>query len=355
MSRSCDGDAFSVSARLGDARRVRRSGRCGRGSSRRGPEQRSLRRRCRSGAPRATTWRSTSRSRRRPRGHVLVVDVGDVDDRGYWGEVLTTGAESRGLVGLVIDGGVRDIGGIAAHGFPVFSACGRAPRGNEAASRHGRVCRRWSAVSLVATRRLGGGRRRRGDGRARGLHVEAVLDAGRAGAEGIGHVRGAPRRLDHGRAARSGREACRGRGSLSGRGSSRSSRVERPGSRAGVRRGPRTPRRRRAGPCGSGSSGWHFRCAATGPPGAHSSRAGWICRLLFVDVEPGGEYRAVGQSARERSLVDDGPPRGVDEHSVAAEKLELPAPDHVAGLVGERYVEAHDVRRGFIRSSRSAT
>jgi 4-hydroxy-4-methyl-2-oxoglutarate aldolase len=53
---------------------------------------------------------------------VLVVDVGDVAERGYWGEVLTTGAESRGLAGLVIDGGVRDIDAIAAHGFPVFSA-----------------------------------------------------------------------------------------------------------------------------------------------------------------------------------------------------------------------------------------
>jgi len=53
---------------------------------------------------------------------VLVVDVGDVAERGYWGEVLTTGAESRGLAGLVIDGGVRDVDAIAAHGFPVFSA-----------------------------------------------------------------------------------------------------------------------------------------------------------------------------------------------------------------------------------------
>jgi 4-hydroxy-4-methyl-2-oxoglutarate aldolase len=57
-----------------------------------------------------------------PAGHVLVVDVGDVNDRGYWGEVLTTGAESRGIAGLVIDGGVRDIEAIQAHGFPVFSA-----------------------------------------------------------------------------------------------------------------------------------------------------------------------------------------------------------------------------------------
>jgi 4-hydroxy-4-methyl-2-oxoglutarate aldolase len=56
-----------------------------------------------------------------PGGSALVVDVGDVTERGYWGEVLTTGAEARGLAGLVIDGGVRDVEQIAAHGFPVFS------------------------------------------------------------------------------------------------------------------------------------------------------------------------------------------------------------------------------------------
>lgn len=59
---------------------------------------------------------------RAPAGSVLVVDVGDVPDRGYWGEVLTTGAEARGLAGLVIDGGVRDTAALAEHGFPVFSA-----------------------------------------------------------------------------------------------------------------------------------------------------------------------------------------------------------------------------------------
>ena len=57
-----------------------------------------------------------------PRGSVLVVDVGQVIDRGYWGEVLTTAAESAGLAGLVLDGGVRDVAALEAHGFPVFSA-----------------------------------------------------------------------------------------------------------------------------------------------------------------------------------------------------------------------------------------
>jgi len=56
-----------------------------------------------------------------PPGSVLVVST-DPPERGYWGEVLTTGAEARGIRGLVIDGGVRDVAALEAHGFPVFSA-----------------------------------------------------------------------------------------------------------------------------------------------------------------------------------------------------------------------------------------
>ena len=56
-----------------------------------------------------------------PPGSVLAVDVGDEDEFGYWGEVLTTAAQARGLAGLVIDGGVRDTAALEAHRFPVFS------------------------------------------------------------------------------------------------------------------------------------------------------------------------------------------------------------------------------------------
>jgi 4-hydroxy-4-methyl-2-oxoglutarate aldolase len=56
-----------------------------------------------------------------PPGSVLVVDASHEPERGYWGEVLTTAAEARGLVGLVIDGCVRDVAALEAHGFPVFS------------------------------------------------------------------------------------------------------------------------------------------------------------------------------------------------------------------------------------------
>ncbi len=55
-------------------------------------------------------------------GSVLVIDVGDEPELGYWGEVLTTAAETAGIAGMVIDGCVRDVDALAAHGFPVFSA-----------------------------------------------------------------------------------------------------------------------------------------------------------------------------------------------------------------------------------------
>jgi 4-hydroxy-4-methyl-2-oxoglutarate aldolase len=57
-----------------------------------------------------------------PAGSVLVADASRPPERGYWGEVLTTGAEARGLAGLIIDGGVRDVAAIEAHQFPIFSS-----------------------------------------------------------------------------------------------------------------------------------------------------------------------------------------------------------------------------------------
>src|SRR4051794_13795245 len=58
---------------------------------------------------------------RAPSPSVLVVDVGEEPERGYWGEVLTTAAATRGVAGLVINGGVRDVAALQAHAFPVFS------------------------------------------------------------------------------------------------------------------------------------------------------------------------------------------------------------------------------------------
>jgi 4-hydroxy-4-methyl-2-oxoglutarate aldolase len=58
---------------------------------------------------------------RAPAGSILVADMGGERDYGYWGEVLTTGAEARGIAGLVIDACVRDCDALRDHGFPVFS------------------------------------------------------------------------------------------------------------------------------------------------------------------------------------------------------------------------------------------
>jgi len=55
-----------------------------------------------------------------PKGSVLVVDAGG-DAGGYWGGILTEAALARGLAGLVMDGGVRDVASIRALGFPVWS------------------------------------------------------------------------------------------------------------------------------------------------------------------------------------------------------------------------------------------
>lgn len=56
-----------------------------------------------------------------PAGSVLAVSVPGDLQRGYWGEVLTVAAISAGLVGLVIDGTVRDIDAIERRHFPVFA------------------------------------------------------------------------------------------------------------------------------------------------------------------------------------------------------------------------------------------
>lgn len=61
-------------------------------------------------------------------GDVLVVDCeGDVSGGAILGEIMARECVRRGFVGLVVDGAVRDIDGIAALGFPVH-AMGVTPR-----------------------------------------------------------------------------------------------------------------------------------------------------------------------------------------------------------------------------------
>ncbi len=54
-------------------------------------------------------------------GDVIVADVGECLEAGHWGEITTVAAQARGIVGLVINGGVRDVGPIRRRGFPVFA------------------------------------------------------------------------------------------------------------------------------------------------------------------------------------------------------------------------------------------
>ena len=56
-----------------------------------------------------------------PAGSVLCVEVEGQQELGWWGEVLTTGAQARGLAGLVIDACVRDVDALERLRFPVFS------------------------------------------------------------------------------------------------------------------------------------------------------------------------------------------------------------------------------------------
>jgi 4-hydroxy-4-methyl-2-oxoglutarate aldolase len=54
-------------------------------------------------------------------GDVLIASCSGYYEAGYWGDLMTLGAKTQGLAGLVIDGCVRDADDIDALDFPVFS------------------------------------------------------------------------------------------------------------------------------------------------------------------------------------------------------------------------------------------
>jgi len=56
-----------------------------------------------------------------PAGSVLAVAVDQQREHGFWGEVLTVAAQTRGVAGLVIDACVRDTRSVRARGFPIFA------------------------------------------------------------------------------------------------------------------------------------------------------------------------------------------------------------------------------------------
>jgi 4-hydroxy-4-methyl-2-oxoglutarate aldolase len=53
-------------------------------------------------------------------GDVLVITAAG-EDSGYMGEVLANAAQARGVTGVVVDGGVRDIDALERMRFPVFA------------------------------------------------------------------------------------------------------------------------------------------------------------------------------------------------------------------------------------------
>ena len=56
-------------------------------------------------------------------GDVMVVSVNSRSDCGYFGDLLATLMQARGIAGLVIDSGVRDLADLKQMNIPVFSRC----------------------------------------------------------------------------------------------------------------------------------------------------------------------------------------------------------------------------------------
>ena len=54
-------------------------------------------------------------------GDVIIANCSGFYEAGYWGDLMSLGAKTKGINGLVIDGCVRDADDIETMGFPVFS------------------------------------------------------------------------------------------------------------------------------------------------------------------------------------------------------------------------------------------